>query len=896
MPISILKAQDRFIENTVNFKLYFEQGDFFNAEKSLLSILSQKDSIPKKSIIAISNNLGVINNRLGRYDKALSYYNLAEQLVVNGSFSKEDLGDIYINKARVYGIIKDYDKSTEFLYQGLKQYQNLQEGNRNLFFKISTGYLNLGLTLYEINDLKKALFYLQKSLELKKKYELSERALVYLNIAKIYVKVKDYKAAEVNFLLSIKWFNKEYGVDYYRTSSVLFDYGLFLRSVGRTQDALTIHQKALAICLKNYGSKHPFVSLAYKHIGDHYFNEANYSEALNYYQKSLTAVVNNFNDSSIYSNPSINSSIFDFGLLDDLKSKSKALMKLSFQQKDRREMLSIQKSANETIDLALQLIDRIRNDYSSYEGKLFLAENEKDTYLAAIQIAKELYNRTNKKEYIERMYSLSSLSKSRLLRDELNENEVLYSKNVPDSILIERNNLKSQISSYNKLIQDEFLKQKPDSSKVELWKDKLFELNRSNDLVYERIKKFSSQYIDLINRTEPATPQKLISCLGKDETIVEYFVPHTYSKERRELYIFTLSKEGINYKSIYLDSLFASNVNVIKQVAAEMDFSNSREFSIHYTDALAYMYRILVKPVEKYIVGSQFIIVPDEEIAYLPFDAFIKELPSNRNVGFDGLDYLIKDYSISYSYSSSFIFPQKTIYTNKVVSFSPSYANRNTNLRPDLKGAVIEVNSIRGFKSEYFANSLATEHNFKSALTSPAIFHLAMHSSTDTVNSKFSYLIFDSATDSVDDGRLYNYEISMSKVESPMVVLSACNTGTGNLYHGEGIMSLARSFFLSGVSSVVNTLWDVNDEASSPIITDFYRNLANGMEKNRAMRLAKLNYLKNATPTYSNPYYWSAYQVMGDVSPVKKNTNYFWIVGVTCILLLGGLAYKKLKR
>ncbi|HPI45568.1 MAG TPA: CHAT domain-containing protein, partial [Tenuifilaceae bacterium] len=145
--------------------------------------------------------------------------------------------------------------------------------------------------------------------------------------------------------------------------------------------------------------------------------------------------------------------------------------------------------------------------------------------------------------------------------------------------------------------------------------------------------------------------------------------------------------------------------------------------------------------------------------------------------------------------------------------------------------------------------------------------------------------------------RLYNYEISMNRVESPMVVLSACNTGTGTLYHGEGIMSLGRSFFLAGASSVVNTLWDVNDEASSFIMAEFYWNLSKGITKDEAMRLAKLKYLENSTPTYSNPYFWASYQVLGNKLPIH-GTPYrkLWYMAIAVIVVGIFLVYRYIRN
>ncbi|BDX37047.1 hypothetical protein CYCD_04020 [Tenuifilaceae bacterium CYCD] len=875
-------AQNRTSVQSINdFTFFFEQGDFVKAEKCLLNVLESEDSLLDRSKVAICNNLGVINNKLGRYDKSLHYYSLAEKLIDNRSLYSEELGDVYINKARVYGIIRDYNKSIDYLNQSLKLYRSLNKNNSN-YFKVSSAYLNLGLTLYENRNFKDALIYLFKSLDLKNAYGLTEKELPYLNIAKVYVETKEYSKAEKCFKQSIYWFEKEYGSNYYRITSALFDYGLFLNSIGRNQEALNIYQKALAISFQNYGAKHPFVSLAYKHLGDYFYNESNYGEALQYYQKSLIAVVNDFNDTCIFSNPSISSAIFNYRLLDNLKSKSQALKMFALQQQ-KTNQLKVMEHSYETINLALQLIERIRNNYTSYDSKLYLAENEKATYLSAIEISKEIYTLTNDPVYIEKMYSISTLSKSRVLSDEVNENEILYSKSSPDSILIQRNYLRMQISSYNKLIQDESQKAKPDSLKIEFWNDKLFELNRSNDTLYDKIKTVSTQYRDLASITEPVNLKDLQANLNRNETVVEYFIPHNYSQGWRDLYIFTITRDRLRFKSLQVDTMFAYNVNIIKQSAVKSNFINSPKAYRSYLIALSYMYNTLIKPIKNDLAGTKIIVIPDEEIAYLPFDAFVQDLPTNPSVRFDGLNYLLRNYSISYAYSSSLVFSKKKVNTSKVVAFLPDYASNAT--KSKLIGAKNEVVSIsRGFTSINYTNGFATESNFKHLCLKPAVLHLAMHSSTDTVNSKYSYLIFDSIQDSVEDGRLYSYEISMSKISSPMVVLSACNTGTGDLYHGEGIMSLSRSFFLAGVPSVVNTLWDVNDEASSPIISSFYHNLSKGMDKDEAMRLAKLNYLKNSTPTYANPYYWAAYQVMGDKSPVKRNVKvYISIAGVFLI-------------
>ncbi len=161
----------------------------------------------------------------------------------------------------------------------------------------------------------------------------------------------------------------------------------------------------------------------------------------------------------------------------------------------------------------------------------------------------------------------------------------------------------------------------------------------------------------------------------------------------------------------------------------------------------------------------------------------------------------------------------------EVLSFAPDYGLTSRSRSLFLirsSGTVNELESVyRWFRGKRFTGESATETNFRLSMQEPAIFHLAMHSVSDSTDSRYSYLLFDTHNDTLEDGRLYNYEISLSRMKSPMVVLSACNSGTGTLYHGEGLMSLARGFILAGASSVIMTAWEVNDEISAEIIQIF---------------------------------------------------------------------------
>jgi CHAT domain-containing protein len=875
------------------FSKFHSKGDLLNAEKCLLKILEFKNTTSEGNIVAVYNNLGVTSTNLGKYEDALDYFNQAERLITNKQLVSQDLADIYINKAYIYNIQKSYRSAIEYFERGIRIYMSLKSNEKQFFRSLSSAYLNFGITYYDIKNYNTALINFNKSANLKSKYNLTGLPLVYVNIAKTFEKTGNSKGAEEYYLKSISTYENQYGKDYFRMAEAYFDYGLFLNAMGRRNESLDRYRKALSICLKNYGEKHTLVSLAFKHIADYYLDQRNCDSSLYYYQKSLIAVVKDFNNTDIFANPSIDSAIFNIRLLDNLKSKAKALEMLAGQQTAQELKCRTVRKSLETIDLAMLLIDRIRNNYQTEESRIWLAENEKETYIFAIDLGLTLYNLTKGKEDVMKMYDIAKKAKAAVLQQEIIENELVYTAGIPDSLRNRNSRLSGNISSYNNLILEELRNKDPDNKKIALWKDALFEMSLEKESLTSRINREYPQYQNLLQETRPVTLSEIQKQLSIDETVVDYLLSTQYKDGKRKMYIFIITRENLEFHQGELDSCFKRNIDIIEK---NKHFSRttlkSGDVFSEETDALFYLYENLIRPVESNLIGNRLIIIPDEEIGQLPFDAFLKSKPRPDQTDFEGLHYLINDYAFSFGYSSSLIFGKEPVVkgSRKVYAFAPAYdGNRQTGNIPDnLYGAVNEINEIfKLYHGRKYTGDEATETNYRTAIKQSAIFHLAMHSLADSSDSRYSYLMFDPLKDSLNDGKLYNYEISISRIKSPMVVLSACNSGTGTLYHGEGLMSLARGFILAGASSVIKTAWEVNDEASAAIITRFYFHLSKGKTKDEALRLAKLEYIKSSPPVYSNPYYWAAYEVLGDNSQVTRKVSFPVFILIILVLIAG---------
>jgi CHAT domain-containing protein len=122
-----------------------------------------------------------------------------------------------------------------------------------------------------------------------------------------------------------------------------------------------------------------------------------------------------------------------------------------------------------------------------------------------------------------------------------------------------------------------------------------------------------------------------------------------------------------------------------------------------------------------------------------------------------------------------------------------------------------------------------------------------------------------------------------------LVVISACETGQGEVISNEGVISLARAFSYAGCGSTISSLWKADDQATSFILQRFYVHLKEGETKSRALRQAKLDYLASGTVNKS-PAYWSHLVLMGDGGAVYNAGHpYRW--GILIFFLLGLLVF-----
>jgi CHAT domain-containing protein len=304
-------------------------------------------------------------------------------------------------------------------------------------------------------------------------------------------------------------------------------------------------------------------------------------------------------------------------------------------------------------------------------------------------------------------------------------------------------------------------------------------------------------------------------------------------------------------------------------------------------------------PVARKLEGKSLTIIPHDKLSYIPFDALLSEMPDTAQMNFRDLKYVIRDYSVNYGYSATLLYdsspPRKTF--KKLLIFSPEYNPQvprkdletgNSYYLSSLPGANAEIKAISNVVSSVsFVGKNAQESEFKKNANNFDILHLAMHTIINDSLPMLSKLVFSNPEiSSSDDGYLNAYEVYNMKLNARLAVLSACETGSGKLQGGEGVMSMARGFIYAGCPSVVMTLWQVEDKSGVKIMSDFYRYLSKGKRKDVALRMAKLNHLENSDPLTAHPHFWLGYVSIGNADALYTSKDVYFVAFLFIALLL----------
>jgi CHAT domain-containing protein len=384
-----------------------------------------------------------------------------------------------------------------------------------------------------------------------------------------------------------------------------------------------------------------------------------------------------------------------------------------------------------------------------------------------------------------------------------------------------------------------------------------------------------------------------------------------YSIGKESSYAFSLSKNELKIFPL------PSRKELQKQVADYLKVITDKEnhdFHLGYK-----LYQELILPgLDKNI--KKIFIVPDDILYFLPFETLI----THKNAK----SWLIMEYKLAYVPSlSSFRelvrrdkMNREKVHKDILAFGDPDFGPYETEEKGNngdifqnfystsafkffrLKYSGLEISRIaslfKSSKRNIFLRERASEEELKAQnLADYKIIHFATHGLIDDKKPARSSIILCLDQNPTEDGFLQMREIFNIKLHADLVTLSACQTGLGQFIRGEGIEGLSRAFFYAGASSVLMSLWAINDQASYQLMERFYFHLRKSESIMNALRLAKLEMIESGT--LSHPYYWAGFIITGKADKVifpRSRINWILLATSLCVGGIILITVKNLKR
>jgi CHAT domain-containing protein len=336
--------------------------------------------------------------------------------------------------------------------------------------------------------------------------------------------------------------------------------------------------------------------------------------------------------------------------------------------------------------------------------------------------------------------------------------------------------------------------------------------------------------------------------LGQHEALVEYVVG------RDETVLFILTAEDlVTHTAALIRKDLDNKVSLVRSLI-------KRDGSDFWRKPAVSLAKSLLEPI---LAGGQFstidhiYLVPHGTLNYLPFAV----LPMGNGKP------VVSSFTLSYlPTAATLIDPRQS-------------SNRNLGLlalapdRSHLEFANTEAQAINDLfdpDSRLLLGPDATESAFKNEAGKYRVLHMATHGYFNKFNPMLSGLELEA--DHINDGQLELHEILGLQLNADLVTLSACQTGLGSGYFstvpaGDDFVGLTRAFIFAGSSSVMATLWEVNDASTLELMMTFYGSLRqSGNAQDLPLSLARAQRAMLSSEEYSHPYYWAPFVLVGGAS------------------------------
>lgn len=814
-----------------------------NKSESALKILNQAEAKFKAEAKTKDEQLALIFlqchkayylNENGYAKDALFTYEDALQRFANNNLSAFSNFDITENCLKPLSALYTQTGDYTNAINTINQYLFFAKNSHNIPHQIS-GAINLSILYQTVGNTQMALQTVNGALSIKPLSTLQKNKLLNIKIGALIAVSKYKEASECNSLL----INSEF-------------------SQNKNAYAIALKQKQYATALQYFNKAKAGANgkeLTKRETAKFYVEEAqlhlllnNKNEALAALQKALSILIPSFNNGALPQKDALyaeNTFIDIFDLYASLQTNMEVAL--------------------QSFDLSFYVSQLLRANWTSQENKIQQQAADRLRSEVCIDLIFNDFATSKNKKNIERAFQYAENNKVLVLKNSF-EKQRRLKQNPNDSLLISENNLlKEQERLTGLLINEQLEKSNPIRINVysKLLNDVSVQLKELQTLIEKK-------YPPLVYSYSVKTLQKKLK--QDNAVLVEYFFG------KHSLYQFTISDNDFGINQIPVTETLNGD---IKNFIHLFDTPSAINNNVSAYTALAHeLYKAL--NLKQVFRTKNTVVIPDGLLNFIPFEALLSD--STNTVTFSKMPFVVKTQTITYNTSAEFYATSSTqTYNNKLLGFFPVFENTGQALNYSINEAEAIKHNVN---AELRLREQATKPYFVEHAKQYGILHLSTHATGGNFTTPAQIKFYDTP--------LFLNDLYHLKINSKLVVLSACETGIGKLYKGEGAISLARGFQYAGANNVLFSLWQINDQSTSQVMESFYGAYSKSNSAFVANRESKLDYLEN--PSISNakksPYYWSAFVFYGAVEPVKSSDRLIYIF--VCVFLLDFMLFLKM--
>lgn len=829
----------------------------------------------KRDLIYVLADIGAIYFNKEDYQKAKEYSEQGIQIADSARISEVPSGSYPdgFGRARALHTLAemdlrngDHEDAIEKLQRALGLYQELNGQGSNYNFYVGGVYATLGKVYPETGDYTRALFYLNKALDIAKvSYDQDTLASILNSIGFLYMEQEDYAQAKEHFDRSLKIYLTEN--NQVEACKLFLNLGVIEQREAHYAEALA--QFKLSLQAAKAAQIADVQIAAGEGVGVVLTAKKDFPRALEVLNESLALAKQTSNKTRqielLWRTAETFYEMGNYVQAAAIAENAVALARASHLPKliylattTLGQSYGAQKKfdlAVKTLAQAVEQVEAMRDQVGGQEleRQLFL-ETKVSSYNALIDVLVKQDKPLDALLYAER-------AKGRVLLDALRSGKADLTKAFTRAERENAQRLNRNMSEINEQIRKA-------------------EMNRSasQDSLYSRLDAARLEYQsfqDAVFVNHPALNVRggrtaIIDRSGidgltrnSDSAYLEYVV----SKERVYLFVLTATK-ATNEPQLKSYPLTVAPAELVRKVDQFHD--QLANLNPDYSGNAHELYSLLVAPAAEQLKGVEALcIVPDGVLWNLPFQAL---MPANEH-------YLLEDHVIYYAPSLSVLREMSQRKrdgrnANSLVAFGNPVIGKDEHRQVDLcplPEAENEVGSIAktaGLEAKkVFIGRDASEKTFKTLAPGFSVIHLATHGVLDNRNPLYSHLLLTRTEgDAENDGLLEAREIMDMKLDADLAVLSACDTANGKIAPGEGVMGMSWAFFVAGCRSMLVSQWKVNSASTSQLMVNFYQqsNLVrqrSGGAKAQAVRAAALQLMND--DRYRHPFFWAGFVLVG---------------------------------